>query len=271
MKSRLVIIFLFLATGCVLKSEHDVTVAENIRVSGDLANVTKERDTLKMQQMEAQKKIGDLEARNEDLSNTNQILAGKNAEYSRRSVETQQELLRVKDERVKVEERIDYVTKTYDDLVKTLKEEIAEGQVAIAQEGNRLSVNLAEQILFPSGSDDIQAGGKKVLRKVIDVLRRVTDKQIGVEGHTDNVPIAGGLRRRFPSNWELSTARAVTVVRFLEQGGIHPRQLAAVGYGEHRPIASNSSPEGRKKNRRIEIVLTPTAKDVTPQNKSVKH
>ncbi|HLG20104.1 MAG TPA: OmpA family protein [Bdellovibrionota bacterium] len=243
--------------GCVLKSEHEKTLAENARLSSELTTTTQERDSLRQQFDDTRKRATDLESRNEDLASTNQILASKTSEYSKTSVAAQQELLRLKQEKAKSEEKVEFVTKTYDDLVKSLKDEIAQGQVAIAQQGNRLTVNVAEQVLFPSGSDQIQSQGKKVLIKVVDILKQARDKQIQVEGHSDNVPIRGNLKRRFPTNWELSAARAVTVVRFLESNGLDPSRLAATGFGENRPVASNSSPEGRKKNRRIDIVLLP--------------
>ena len=187
----------------------------------------------------------------------NQVLAGKNTDWSRRCLDAQQELLKLKEDKAKTEERVAYVTKTYDDLVQTLKDEIADGQVAVAERGDRLSVNVADQVLFPSGSDRTQPKGEKVLKKVAGVLRKVKDKQIDVEGHTDNVRITGPLTSKFPTNWELSAARATTVVRFLERQGVDAARLAAVGYGEHRSIGPNDTADGRRKNRRIEIVLTP--------------
>ena len=91
-----------------------------------------------------------------------------------------------------------------------------------------------------------------------DVLKTVSDKQIRIEGHTDNVPISGKLKERFPSNWELSTGRATNVVRFLiEKGEIDPVVLTAVGHADTKPVASNDEEEGKVQNRRIEIVLYP--------------
>ncbi len=249
-----------IAAGCVLKSEHDMTVAENVRISSELQSTTKERNELKDKVEDTQKKNSELEARNEELSNTNQMLVGKGSDSARRCQEAQQELLALKQEKAKSEEKIAFATKTYDDLIASLKDEIAKGQVAIANRGDRLSVNVADQVLFPSGSDRIQASGEKVLKKVSEILRSVKDKRIEVEGHTDNVRITGSLTAKFPSNWELSTARATKVVRFLEKNGVDPDRLAAVGYAEHRPVAANNTPEGRKKNRRIEIVLLPLPK-----------
>jgi chemotaxis protein MotB len=90
------------------------------------------------------------------------------------------------------------------------------------------------------------------------VLKTVTDKQIRIEGYTDSVPISGALQSKFPSNWELSTRRATTVLRYLQDSaGIDGKYLSAVGYGPHRPVAANDTEQGRSENRRIEIVLTP--------------
>jgi len=90
------------------------------------------------------------------------------------------------------------------------------------------------------------------------VLAAHTNRAIHVIGHTDNVPIRATARSRFPSNWELSTARATAAVRFLhEQAGVNPKQLGALGYGEFHPVADNATPEGRAKNRRIAVVILP--------------
>jgi len=85
----------------------------------------------------------------------------------------------------------------------------------------------------------------------------VSDKNIRIEGHTDNVPITGSLAQRYPTNWELSAARAINVARYLQKQAVDPGGLSAIAFGEFRPVADNGTPEGREKNRRIEIVLVP--------------
>ncbi|HEV2175475.1 MAG TPA: OmpA family protein, partial [Nitrospira sp.] len=123
---------------------------------------------------------------------------------------------------------------------------------------DRLTINMVDRVLFDSGRAQIKPAGLKVLKQVSDVLNKVTDKQIRIEGHTDNVPISTKLQDRFKTNWELSTARATTVVRYLiDQGGVQPQTLSAVGYADTHPIAGNDTEEGRTSNRRIEIVLYP--------------
>ena len=115
--------------------------------------------------------------------------------------------------------------------------------------------NIAEQLFFDSGRATLKDTGKEVLKKVADAIKSYDDKAIRIVGHTDNVPISGNLQKVFPSNWELSAARATTVVRFLQDTGIPPERLVATGRAEYAPVAPNDSPEGRQKNRRIEITL----------------
>ncbi len=155
------------------------------------------------------------------------------------------------------EKELANVKSTYEKLVGELKGEIEKGDIKITQAIDRLSVNMVEKILFDSGRAEIKPGGVKVLKRVAEILKGVTDKEIRVEGHTDNVPIGAGLRKRFPSNWELSTARATNVVRHFEDAGVNPKLLSAAGYADNRPVASNDTPEGKAQNRRIEIVLLP--------------
>ncbi|MBX9659942.1 MAG: flagellar motor protein MotB, partial [Nitrospiraceae bacterium] len=108
------------------------------------------------------------------------------------------------------------------------------------------------------GQAQVKPAGVKVLKQVGDVLNKITDKQIRIEGHTDNVPISTKLQDKFKTNWELSTARATNVVRYLiDQGGVGRQHMSAVGYAETRPIAPNETEQGRSANRRIEIVLHP--------------
>jgi chemotaxis protein MotB len=116
-----------------------------------------------------------------------------------------------------------------------------------------------DKVLFDSGKAEIKITGRRVLDKISkNLLNKYPDRQIRVEGHTDNVPIGPELKSKFPTNWELSTARATSAVRYLqEQGGVDPKRLSAVGYSEYHPIASNDTPEERAKNRRIEIILLP--------------
>jgi len=145
--------------------------------------------------------------------------------------------------------------KQYEELVKGLSQEVEKGQLQVRQYKNMLAVDLAEQIFFDSGRAALKKEGKGVLKKVAGALKGYENKIIRVVGHTDNVPLAKSLQATFPSNWELSSARATTVVRFLQENGIPPERMIPAGRGEYDPVAPNDTPEGRKKNRRIEIML----------------
>jgi len=149
------------------------------------------------------------------------------------------------------------VSKTYEDLLSEMKGEIAQGQIAITELQGKLTVDVVDKILFDSGQTEIRPEGLDVLKRVVEILITVTDKVIRVEGHTDSIPIAGALAKRYPTNWELSAARALNVTRYLEKEGIDPTLLSAVAVAEHKPIAENDTPEGRAKNRRIAIILLP--------------
>lgn len=143
----------------------------------------------------------------------------------------------------------------YEQLVQGLSQEVEQGKLQVRQYQNMLAVDLAEQIFFDSGKATLKKEGKEILRKVGEALKEYEDKIIRVVGHTDNVPLSKSLQAIFPSNWELSVARATTVVRFLQEVGIPPERMVASGRGEYDPVASNDTPEGRQENRRIEIML----------------
>ena len=129
--------------------------------------------------------------------------------------------------------------------------------MTISELKGKLTVNMVDSILFDSGKAEVKKGGLEVLGKVISILKDVKDKAIRIEGHTDNVQISERLAKRYPTNWELSAARAINVTRYLQAEGIDPGQLAAVAYGEWKPVGANDTEEGRAKNRRIEIILVP--------------
>jgi chemotaxis protein MotB len=160
------------------------------------------------------------------------------------------------------EQEIDRLKATYDTLMADMKAEIEQGQVTITKLADRLSVSMVDRILFPSGEAEITPAGLKVLERVGNVLKTTEKKVIRVEGHTDNVPISDRLADKFPTNWELSTARASNVVRFLqEKVAIDPTRLEAVGLSEFHPVAGNATEKGRSQNRRIEIALLPDLRE----------
>lgn len=216
----------------------------------------------KDERAQLQQQIGTLEGQKKELENKKSALEGELASLQTEKQRTEQALADAERQAAAVsaqkDEEINRLKGTYDSLVKDLKGEIEKGEIKVTQVRNKLSVNLVEKVLFDSGQAEVKPAGKTVLKKVGDILKNVTDKEIRIEGYTDNVPIGEALRKRFPTNWELSTQRATTVLRFLEeQAGVAGSQLSAVGYGPFHAVASNDTPEGKAENRRIEIVLVP--------------
>lgn len=156
------------------------------------------------------------------------------------------------------EEALAAMRRTQDELQERLQAEVEKGSVLISQQRGELVVDLIDRIVFDSGEAELNEAGKAVLRKVGETLAQVPDKVIQVSGHTDGLPISRKLADRFPTNWELSVARATNVIRFLqEEIEIPGDRLVAAGQAEFRPIATNKSAAGRSRNRRIEVRLLP--------------
>lgn len=150
------------------------------------------------------------------------------------------------------------VSKAQEQMEQQMRTALQSKEVTISELQGKLTVNILDKVLFDSGEADLKPEGQSVLSQIAGVLTQHTNKQIYVIGHTDNVPIRASAYSRYTSNWELSTARATAAVKYLtETGGVDPSRLAAVGYGEFHPVADNSTPEGRAKNRRIAVVILP--------------
>lgn len=145
---------------------------------------------------------------------------------------------------------------TYEALSKQLQGELKADQVKITQLQDQLKLTMVDSILFAEGGWQISRKGEETLDKIVPTLSKLKSGRIVVEGYTDNVPIGPALKARFPSNWELSTARATDVLRYLQAKGVSKNLLAAEGFGDSRPIASNDTPQGRAQNRRVEIVIS---------------
>jgi chemotaxis protein MotB len=168
----------------------------------------------------------------------------------------------------------DIVVHTHQSLEDEMRNALESKDVTISQLQGKLTVNILDRVMFDSGEAELKPDGAAVLRKVAAVLAQHPNIKVHVIGHTDNVPIRPSARNRFPSNWELSTARATAAVRYLtEVAGVDPRRLGAVGYGEYRPVADNTTPEGRARNRRIAITIlseelagADTAQPAAPQS-----
>jgi chemotaxis protein MotB len=141
------------------------------------------------------------------------------------------------------------------------------GKLQVEIRENRMIVRLGDKILFDPGKTDLKPEGKDALTQVTAVLKGLPNRNFQVAGHTDNVPIKS---KRFRSNWDLSTARAVEVTNFMIGAGMEPKRLSAAGYADQSPVVPNDSPEDMAKNRRIEITLVPNLDDLPPIDDALK-
>jgi len=234
-----------------LAAENGALKAQLAKVKEQASGLAKENEKLGTDNKELEKSLrANADSLSQSVADLRQKVADLEAENARLKAEIAS-TQKAKDEKVRE------VSKTYEDLLDRMKGEIAQGQVTISELKGKLTVNMVDAILFDSGKAEVKPGGMEVLAKVVDILKGVQDKTIRIEGHTDNVQIVGNLTKRFPTNWELSAARAINVTRYLQSQGINPAVLVAVANGEYRPVAPNDTDEGRAKNRRIEIVLVP--------------
>ena len=250
--------------------------ADYERLKADKIQLADRNDSLNQRVLEAIERNKllqeDLMRARADLERVEKVLADRSAEAGTAMAEMRQEIDRLVEsnnllqQQLEVElqareARLAEVQSTYDELVGKLEQEIERGEVRISELKGKLTVNVVDKILFDSGKAALKPAGIKVLQQIGDILNSAVDKNIQVEGHTDNVPISGGLAAKYPSNWELSTARATTVLHFLQDKvGVSGERLSAVGYGEYQPISSNATAKGRAENRRIQIVLTAAKK-----------
>jgi len=167
-------------------------------------------------------------------------------------------LLALKGKKATAETKIGQLKSTYEALVSDLKEQIDKQEVTIKRFEEKILVSFIDRILFAFGRATISPQGEEILQKVGETLEAVKGKKIRVVGHTDDRPIHPEYHYKFPSNWELSAARASAVVRhFQDEIGLDPGSLEAVGRSFYDPIAGNQTPEGRAQNRRVEIIIAP--------------
>lgn len=268
-----------MAVGCVSKGEYLKKAEQADKLDQELALLQKKHSALGKEhealKAEAQKLRDDLDLAGKERdklvlekNELDSLIKAKSDELSKNVVDLRQRINALEAENARLrgevavlqkakEEKLKEVSSTYEQLLDRMKNEIAQGQVTISELKGKLTVNLVEAILFDSGKAEVKQQGLPVLQKVVDILKPVKDKAIRIEGHTDNVQIIGALAKKYPTNWELSAARAINVARYLQQQGLDPSSLSAAAYGEFKPVAENSTDEGRAKNRRIEIVLVP--------------
>ena len=188
-----------------------------------------DKDKLAAELAAAKQRIADLERQ---LAECNQALAGLRSQLDQKGS----------------------LVKAEKDLVKALQPEIKSGNVSVRQSGDQLVINLASSMLFDSGQDQLKSSGADALKRVGGVLKDFPEKSVHVAGYTDNVAIQGALKKKFPTNMELSNARADSAAAALKAGGV-TNNLSAAGHGDTNPVDSNKTAAGRAKNRRVEVIV----------------
>lgn len=234
------LVILFVGSGCVSQSKYD-----DLRIDRDL-----EISKLKEELDKSQSKISESETL---IAQLEQKLgsATTDKESMRKSVEQMKEALaELSSRKRETEKRI----AEYQDLVKRFKSFTDAGRLKIKIIDGRMVVVLPSDVLFASGSTSLSEEGIQTIQKVGQLLAKIPDKSYQIEGHTDNVPIKTS---SYPSNWELAAARAMTVTKVMLNSGVPQQRISAASYGEFKPLADNSTDEGKLANRRIEIVILP--------------
>lgn len=204
--------------------------------------------------------LTDLKAKNASLQNINSKLTQKVAGLTN-ALEKNKSVIKLQNKVIRL---LDDTKKT---IATSLKDEILSQDIELIGLADTLKVIFIDKILFDSGSVEINQKGQKLLLAFAESIRQQKNQSILVEGHTDNMPLKPALKEQFPSNWELSVARAAAVARFLQmEGRLQPQRLSARGYSFYQPVASNKTLAGRRQNRRIEIILSPSEKTPKVEN-----
>ena len=257
--SSAALVTLLAAAGCVTQGEFDKLQSEK---NQEIASLQSSRSALAQQvrNLESQrdsleKERDSLTKEKDSLTREKDSLTRENDSLVKQRDSLTQQVAALDAQRTQLQATEKQSEAHYDALLANLSEELRKGQLQVRQLKGMLTVDVAEQLFFDSGRANLKDTGKQVLQKVAESLKGYEDKAIRIVGHTDNVPITKGLQKVFPSNWELSAARATTVVRFLQDAGIAPERLVATGRAEYAPVSPNDTTEGRQKNRRIEITL----------------
>ena len=241
----------FLFNCGVKKATHNKVLSELAATQLQLDETAQERDKL----LSDRKK---LEADKENLSSSLDDKARAEAEASARAAKlaadmqaTEAELLKLRKQREAAEKRL----QAFRDLTAKFKSLVDTGKLKVAFRQGQMVLELPSGVLFSSGQAKLSSGGEAALSEVLNILKDFTGRRFLIAGHTDTIPVKS---RKFKNNWLLSTARAVSVVLYMtDKAGFPAKNLAAAGYGEFAPVADNATPEGRAKNRRIEIILVP--------------
>ena len=280
----LVMSLLLPLSGCVKKSTHEVTLdqldaarTEQAELAARMETELERRDD---REARLRTQIEDLEAEIdrliEDLGMSRRGNLRAEAELDEARLEAQrlQTLLSAQGAQAQqlqfrlnqlsaIEQEIRERNQIYEEVLSRFRSLIDAGRLSVSIARGRMVINLPQDILFASGSADIGSDGRGTLVEVAGVLAEIEDRRFQVEGHTDDRPIS---TPQFPSNWELAAARALSVVKLLVANGVPPESLSGAGYGEFQPVAVNETVEGRRLNRRIEIVMLPNLDVIAQAN-----
>jgi len=246
-----------LGSGCVLKTRYDEALLQLdaceqavVACNGEVATLNENLTSCGHARREALQQIDDLIAQLEAAGTDVTRLQAERARVSNELALAEDQLAEMERKRAQEQARL----ATFRQMLKQFQAMIDSGQIEVKIERGRMVVKMASAILFGSGSTTLKDEGKTVIGEVSSVLAGIEGRSFQVEGHTDDQPMNSA---RFPSNWELSVARATEVVRYMVENGMAPERISAAGYAEFMPVSSNDDPDGRALNRRIEIVLMP--------------
>jgi chemotaxis protein MotB len=225
-------------------------------LQGRLNERTSERDRLQTQTNDLTTRTNELEQRLQGVTGERENLTGERDRLQREGAQTASELAELRRRQQQQEARM----ATYRNMLAQFRSMITAGQLRVRVVRGRMVIELPAGILFDSGRAELKPEGQQVLRQVASVLQGISNRDFLVAGHTDNQRITRG--GRYEDNWDLSTARSATVVRFLSQNQVAAEHLGAAGYAEFQPARANDTEENRAQNRRVEIVLMPNIEEL---------
>ena len=237
------------SAACVSSGKYDGVVA-------DLKKCQTEKGQLTSESEKQRARIADLERRVGDVTGERDRASARGEQLQGSMTATQKELDELRKQHAEQEKRL----AAFKALTARFQKMIDSGKIQVIFRNGQMIMKLPSGILFASGRADLSKDGQSTLGEVASVLREFADRKFLIAGYTDNVPLPKS--GRFKDNWELSTARALTVGRYLVKEGVPEASLGAAGYAENDPVASNDTDAGRQENRRIEIVVVPNISEM---------
>jgi chemotaxis protein MotB len=262
-KILLVALALLWSVGCgVPEEKHNAVVQDLENTKIELANAQQQAQATEQKLKEdialLESRIAELEKTEADLTTqlqeargTLQMYESEHGSLEERLAATRGELEELREARAKTRERL----ARFREIANKFASMVEAGKLSVKIRDGKMVIELTSNVLFDSGSTEIKEAGQTALTELAGVLQQIKNREFLVAGHTDDVG-------QESANWELSTARAVEVVQFLQEAGVDPTKLAAAGYGEYAPVASNETAEGKALNRRIEVIMMPNLEEL---------